>query len=134
MDEKRWWEYYLVRYLLGAITGAVCILKYKLLPTFFEDSAKLTVPYQFLASGIAGFAVCYIASIPILIFHAARHFIAGPIGIQVIGVIAVLLTILGFFTNEDRAILCAGALFLILMYAATIAVIVGNNAITAGYK
>ena len=84
----RWWEYYTVRYLVGSIVEAVAILylgKYSGSP-FSEhvqpllDLLLLESDYFPIAIALAvlGFAFCYIASSPILVFHACRAYIHCP--------------------------------------------------------
>ncbi len=77
--ENRWWEYYVVRYFVGSVLGAVIILFLKAQPNLplqsslaalgdFKDSTFLGV--SLIAS--LGFAFCYVASAPILTLHATR--------------------------------------------------------------
>ena len=84
----RWWEYYAVRYLVGSIVGAVAILylgKYsgcqlrKDVQPLFD---LLLQESNYFPSAIAlaalGFAFCYIASSPILVFHTCRAYFDFP--------------------------------------------------------
>jgi hypothetical protein len=75
----RWWEYYAVRYLMPSVAG-VAIVKWlcshggnKLLPLLSLplageriDSASLILLFLY------GNLFCYVASYPILVFHATR--------------------------------------------------------------
>ena len=86
----RWWEYYAVRYLVGSIVGAVAILylgKYSgsqfsksehiqplLDPLLQESNYFLSA----IALAALGFAFCYIASSPILVFHTCRACFRSP--------------------------------------------------------
>jgi hypothetical protein len=77
--EKRWWEYYAVRYLVGTILGAAIIAFLNTEPgspyewrLSLGDDGKGAA---FLGVGVAaafGFAYCYIASAPVLTVHATR--------------------------------------------------------------
>ena len=79
----RWWEYYAVRYLVGSIVGAVIILylatdscsPFKVPDKDAFEVLKVLKESKFLGVTVLaalGFAFCYIASSPILIFHACR--------------------------------------------------------------
>ena len=76
----RWWEYYAVRYLVGSIVGAVIIFylatdSYSPFKIPDEDAFEVLKESKFLGVTVLaalGFAFCYIASSPILIFHACR--------------------------------------------------------------
>lgn len=79
-EEKRprWWEYYLVRYLLGNIVGAVIVGSYLKMPgqnLWVEWGLQLDSSRTLIILGVLGFAYCYIASLPILVFHAGRNLI-----------------------------------------------------------
>ncbi len=82
---SRWWEFYAVRYAMGTVVGAVVfyfvcsanpVLRPLLLGIEVGDKAEsvkgasLSVKLTFLA--IYGLIYCYIASAPILVFHATR--------------------------------------------------------------
>ena len=74
----RWWENYLVRYLLGNIIGAIIIVYYLEMPEhdlWREWGFQLDSSRTLIILGVLGFAYCYIASLPILVFHAGRHLI-----------------------------------------------------------
>lgn len=77
--ENRWWEYYLVRYFVGTVIGAVIMVLLTgksgapyagFLATLvdFKESAFLGVS---LVAAL-GFAFCYISSSPVLTFHTTR--------------------------------------------------------------
>lgn len=134
MNEKRWWEYYLVRYLLGAIVGAICIIKYNIFQYFGTEANSLPHPYRFIAIGIGGFAICYIASIPILIFHAARHYISSERSLRWILLGAIAITVLGLFINADAAYFSISAIITIAMYASAILIAIKNSEIASEYK
>jgi hypothetical protein len=76
---NRWWEYYLVRYLMPSIAGVVIVLwlcgkggdalrAALLLPAkgAHLDTASLTLIFLY------GNLFCYVASYPILVFHVTR--------------------------------------------------------------
>jgi hypothetical protein len=83
IESNRWWEFYLVRYLLGSMVGA--IISYLLclhftkqvgipieIGSFLEkitDVDKSANQIFFLG---LGFVYCYISSAPILVLHACR--------------------------------------------------------------
>lgn len=73
----RWWEFYFVRYALGTLVGALIInLAFRVDPRFSDfmlfglggdqPASRLTLILGY------GLVFCYIASVPILVFHAAR--------------------------------------------------------------
>lgn len=73
-SSSRWWEYYLARYLLPSITG-VFILIYLTEHSAYNQSLnyiKNTTTSSYIVLIICGFAYCYIASFPALVFHAVR--------------------------------------------------------------
>lgn len=73
----KWWEFYLIRYSMGTIVGAVIVYalfkadpilsSFLLLP---EDNKLEYFHYIYLA--FYGLTYSYIASAPILVFHASR--------------------------------------------------------------
>jgi hypothetical protein len=76
---NKWWEYYVVRYFVGTVVGAVIVAFLNGQPgspyegrltSFgeFRDSAFL----GFSLVAALGFAFCYIASSPMLTLHAGR--------------------------------------------------------------
>lgn len=83
--DNRWWENYAVRYLLPTLTGML-FLRWLQLTTkgFFSPilppAGDLAGPTPFKDLGMpellvwagAGFAFAYVASLPILVFHATR--------------------------------------------------------------
>ena len=87
MSEKnsnsRWWDFYLVRYMIGTIVGSIIL--YLLLYKFQESNllglgiSKILKELLELKSSVGliiqitgGLAICYISSSPILILHATR--------------------------------------------------------------
>ena len=82
-NNSRWWDFYLVRYMIGTIVGTIIL--YLLLYKFQESNLlglgitkilkeliqlKSSVGLIILITG--GLAICYISSSPILILHATR--------------------------------------------------------------
>jgi hypothetical protein len=77
-ENSRWWEFYFVRYAIGTLTGAALVNQ---IPRISEDLAKvvffgLDLQKQAFA-GVSlligyGLLFCYVASIPILVWHSAR--------------------------------------------------------------
>lgn len=76
-DSFRWWEFYAVRYGMGTVVGGViffflCNTNPALKPMLFGAGiGKIDGPLLALLAGY-GLAYCYIASAPILVFHAGR--------------------------------------------------------------
>jgi len=99
----RWWEFYAVRYAMGTVVGAVvlyslCLSTPVFKPLLFDtatsgtatkapDSSTLapikleTVQLALLAT--YGLIYCYIASAPILVFHASRFLLSLDVNWQV---------------------------------------------------
>lgn len=82
-NNSRWWDFYLVRYMIGTIIGSIIL--YLLLYKFQESnllgigiSKNLKELIQLKSSAAliilitGGLAICYISSSPILILHATR--------------------------------------------------------------
>src|SRR5271157_846880 len=68
----RWWEYYFVRYAMGTIVGGiVCYVLCSSTPIL----SPLVTHLEYLAA--FGLVYCYIASAPILVFHAGRFRLNG---------------------------------------------------------
>ena len=81
MNNNRWWENYLVRYFLPSIAGVLLLSLVKsIAPTDFTVAFPLleTPQGQALSSAslvlwlLFGTLYCYIASYPVLVFHATR--------------------------------------------------------------
>lgn len=82
----RWWEFYAVRYGMGTVIGAVVFFVLCRGNTTLEallllpDSQEVeSVQLALLAA--YGITYCYIASAPILVFHAARFLLSVSRGI-----------------------------------------------------
>jgi hypothetical protein len=80
-ENSRWWEFYFVRYAIGTLTGALLVNQ---VPRLSDDLAKIIFfqidlqkeTYAGTPLLLAyGLLFCYIASIPILIWHSARFVI-----------------------------------------------------------
>jgi hypothetical protein len=80
---SRWWESYFVRYLAGTAVGAIVVLFLaKNSPVSpgqdgLADIVRILCKVEFKSAyitmlAIFGFAFCYVASAPILVFHALR--------------------------------------------------------------
>lgn len=107
----KWWEFYLVRYALGTVFGILIVysLAKSGLPIPFPAGTvnDLTKP-----EGIAlllgyGLAYCYLASAPILVFHASR-FSMHPIKYSFLTIFFIALSgaviiILGIYFNEIKS-------------------------------
>jgi hypothetical protein len=79
-NTTRWWEFYAVRYAMGAVVGTIALLflcsqrpeTQLLLPgTSISSPFSLDTPRLVLLA-IYGLIYCYIASAPILVLHASR--------------------------------------------------------------
>lgn len=75
-NENRWWEFYIIRYSMGTVIGAIIV--YSLLKSS-SHSDLLLLPaidklkyYHFIFLAFYGLTYSYIASAPILVFHASR--------------------------------------------------------------
>lgn len=76
---SRWWEYYVVRYLVGTVAGAVIVVlanaqKGSVYSGRLDEVVDLG-QHPFLGVSLLaalGFGFCYVASLPILALHAAR--------------------------------------------------------------
>src|SRR5713101_9701587 len=90
-DSGRWWEYYFVRYFIGTIVGAALILMF-LFADFtkpLKDSIVCLLSNPLVAGvknvtilAASGFAYCYIASSPMLGFHALRIQLFAMLGVE----------------------------------------------------
>jgi len=85
LRNNRWWEHYAIRYLVPTMTGMLFLRWLQLaVPEFFSPllpaAGILAEPFTFKNLGMAellvwaggGFAFAYLASLPILVFHATR--------------------------------------------------------------
>lgn len=92
-NKNRWWDYYYVRYFVGAISGSVFFLGALVsngplwhqvqewfpateagVTTFRILNGSVTAAIETLvALGTAGLAYCYLASAPVLLLHALRE-------------------------------------------------------------
>lgn len=75
-SNNRWWEFYVVRYALGTIFGALIVhmlSKNGLAIPFPSDGITDITKLEGLPLLLGyGLAYCYLASAPILVFHSAR--------------------------------------------------------------
>lgn len=82
-QNPRWWEGYLIRYLIGSIIGAICVLvvSYQIYSVSTIEMQALIKNYDYknqslttciFILSIFGFSYCYIASTPIAILHLGR--------------------------------------------------------------
>ena len=82
--DKRWWEFYALRYALGTVKG-VFILLYLFIHTdiatrFGLEKLAFLIPKDpkdlsfthLVILGVCGLAYCYLSSAPMLVFHALR--------------------------------------------------------------
>lgn len=106
--DYRWWEFYLVRYLIGTILGTVIVSYIAFHNVNVRESlitnTKADTYYELLKANywiflIVGFAYCYLSSAPILVFHALRGYLKSTNGklndfTKVFGIICFFGTIL----------------------------------------
>lgn len=80
---QRWWEFYLVRYFVGTVFGMLIVMylvlnEHSQIHKTLEKISEIQFTGSHLESihlwifGFIGLAYCYIASGPILLFHAIR--------------------------------------------------------------
>jgi hypothetical protein len=84
---NRWWENYLVRYLIGTLFGCVCICLILVAQLYVQSPQHLTKNgmadflnlhrenlhiFSFILV-LSGIFYCYFSSTPITVFHAVRH-------------------------------------------------------------
>lgn len=77
--DKRWWEFYFVRYFVGAVVGMGVMIflntseNSPLRDRIFSNIAnKDVVSDNFILMAALGLAYCYIASAPVLVMHMVR--------------------------------------------------------------
>lgn len=77
--ENRWWEYYVVRYFVGSVVGAMLVVSLpgisgatyaNSLTTIVDFKESKFIGFSLVAA--LGFAFCYISSSPILTLHTTR--------------------------------------------------------------
>jgi hypothetical protein len=117
-NDSRWWEFYVVRYAMGTVIGALIVYyifstnEYlKRLLFLPEGAANLGTPHLALLS-VYGLVYCYIASSPILVLHAGRSFLWDNISEKWSNVIVRMLFVIMFpaiagllywyFSSHDR--------------------------------
>jgi hypothetical protein len=133
---SRWWQYYLVRYAPGTAVGAVifcflCLRSIALRSLFFDTTATIRLDGAHLTLLAAnGLAYCYVASSPLLVFHAGRFLLTLSNDVASLSrfarrssIIIAVLTIFvwlvwGWYSKLPRfalgeSILCLLALFLV---------------------
>lgn len=73
--DVRWWEAYLVRYLMGSVVGVFCVLWFLGGVAGYSVGAALKSygGWFVLGVGLAGFAFSYLASMPIAVMHFGRY-------------------------------------------------------------
>ena len=77
ITDNKWWEFYIIRYSMGTMIGAVIV--YAMLKSRPELAQFLLLPpdnkleyFHFIFLALFGLTYCYIASAPILVLHASR--------------------------------------------------------------
>lgn len=89
MKGNNWWEFYLVRYLIGTVIGTLIVIALIFSPgsginALFNISSANTLALSNIQTshiillGLSGFAYCYLASAPVLVFHATRSLFDRP--------------------------------------------------------
>lgn len=92
--DKRWWEFYALRYALGSVMG-IFILLYIFIQTdiatkFGLDRLAFLIPkdpkdlsfVHLVILGVCGLAYCYLSSAPMLVFHALRVIVFRKLNTQ----------------------------------------------------
>lgn len=74
----RWWEFYFVRYATGTVVGGVvfffiCRINPIMAPLLFGVDSGVLDGARIALFSAYGLAYCYIASAPMLVFHAGRY-------------------------------------------------------------
>ena len=138
---SRWWEFYAVRYAMGTVVGAVvfyflCLTTPVLKPLLFSTDTRAiaSVPLKLDTVQLAllatyGLVYCYIASAPILVFHATRFLLNFDVGIRVwlrrslcylllplVGAVVVYWLAKKLTLSERLFLSCAGCLFLLTVW------------------
>jgi hypothetical protein len=79
-SENRWWEYYFLRYFVATVVGTVtiiilskslCWLRTDLGLPLIKDLSSVEIK-EMPGWAALGFAYCYVASAPMLVWHATR--------------------------------------------------------------
>src|SRR5215831_12478580 len=118
----RWWEGYLVRYLLGTPIGGLCVLAIankvlETLPDYLRYRSELTHAITSgsftlnasaaIALGFLSLVYCYVASAPITIIHATRmfrsdwyHRTARPIWLLIFVILVGLIFVIPIYTFQ----------------------------------
>jgi hypothetical protein len=77
---NHWWEFYFVRYFVGTVVGGAIVLYlntskasslHNLIIPILTDISQIDVQLFSLLAAL-GLAYCYVASAPVLVFHATR--------------------------------------------------------------
>lgn len=119
--QSTWWETYVIRYFVGTVVGGAILL-------YLNNSSDSTLKNSILPGittladldvgalvviAAAGLAYCYLASAPILVFHASRSMFVSSIRYKLVNWIlvvfgvglAIATTILCNLSDVDRTIL-----------------------------
>jgi hypothetical protein len=141
--QNRWWEYYFVRYFLGTIAGAIIILflakssssmLYNSGLTGLEDISDLTVS-EITGFAAVGFAFCYIASTPMLLWHATRaHLGLNPLRfrwifwlITVASILALYLVVAGWLSVPKLSSQGQSLLLFLFIVGAQVATVIAAH-------
>lgn len=129
--DNKWWEFYFVRYFVGTVVGGAILLylnsannsslKNLILPGVTDASGLDAQKLALLAA--MGLAFCYVASAPVLVFHATRGVFLGhaPKTYRIavwlaLGITATSATVaLYAFPNFGRKPIVVAALFAIVV-------------------
>lgn len=111
-DSGRWWEFYFVRYAVGTLVGAIVIYaaledSHTFKPFLFapQDPDGLGVEHLILYA-VYGLTFCYVASVPLLVWHALRGYLGVLKHKYVLAALAVVIVglLVSPFILEIRAI------------------------------
>jgi hypothetical protein len=128
-SQIRWWEYYFVRYFPGTIVGALLILFLTGWSGSSVHGLGLSAAGNFVdlkgstitALAALGFVYCYIASAPILFWHATRAYLGlNPLSFRwrfwiATGVIVIALTVLAHVCFRLTTLNLLGLFLLVLI-------------------
>ncbi len=99
-DRNRWWDYYYVRYFVGAIFGAALLLWLQTHARVCTGDqcriAPRSLPLEATALATIGLAFCYLASAPVLVLHALRfRFCKSSWLFNVLGIVVSAIVVIG---------------------------------------
>lgn len=128
MDNK-WWEFYFVRYFVGTVVGGAILLYLNvdknsglvgLIIPGVADVGQLD-PQKLLLLLAMGLAYCYLASVPVLVFHATRGVFLGLEGrayrncVRALLLTAIIVGVILAYRHESRGFSLVVVLFMLVL-------------------